>query len=288
MILFAFFCLIVMCQSKKIGTSNLKGEGRVKIDYYGNSKCPDYVFLESEIIRIPSALDEFYDLNLFFFAKEDSDSEIGFFCEHGEDECYGNFASECAIKQSGGNRTQWLNFTQCQNADYSKIPENQDACAEGAGLDVKILHECIRDDGPELLREGTNKAAALNVTLSPTIYFNEVAQCVWNSDPCSTPNGVVDFARLICTEYAGPKELPSLCMAFLHDDDDNNNNNETNDSNIDNDDDNNNDNNDEKKNNNGSAGFWVLVIGGFINFILLCVGFWMWACMGCPNCDFKL
>lgn len=185
--------------------------GQVKVDYYGYSKCPDYVSLEAQLVKIPGDIDDLYNLHLYFFAKVDSSYPTGFYCMHGQSECYGDFASACAVKLSNNNRTQWLLFTQCENANYSNVPDNQDSCAKVAGLDLNEFHDCIANDGYGLLLDGTNRAAALGLTWSPTIFFNDVQECEWDTTPCNTPRGASDFTKLICSEYTGSDPPPASC-----------------------------------------------------------------------------
>ena len=83
---------------------------------------------------------------------------LPFRCQHGDDECYGNWVELCAQKYNPDN---WWNFILCEEASEQFIDEGVKKCAEQAGINAEEVLTCAHGtEGPLLHLEAADKTPA--------------------------------------------------------------------------------------------------------------------------------
>ena len=81
-----------------------------------------------------------------------------FRCQHGDEECYGNWVELCAQKYNPAN---WWNFILCEEASEQFDDEGVKKCAEQAGINAEEILTCAHGtEGPLLHLEAADKTPA--------------------------------------------------------------------------------------------------------------------------------
>lgn len=117
-----------------------------------------------------------------------------FWCQHGEEECYGNMVELCAVHH---NPDTYWKFIMCQELAGKFDDDQVKKCAAEGGLDYDEIVECAKGtEGPQLHLE------AADLTPPEHTYV-----------PWVTVNGVLQNGKrlldMVCEAYEGEK--PDSC-----------------------------------------------------------------------------
>ena len=122
-----------------------------------------------------------------------------FRCQHGDDECYGNWVELCAQKHF---TEQWWQFIVCEEASPDFSDDGIKKCAEEANIDASVILECAKGtEGPLLHLEAADKTPADHKYVPWVVVDGKV---MGESD---------DFITMVCDAYTGEK--PASCKKTL-------------------------------------------------------------------------
>lgn len=176
----------------------------VKVQMFIMSKCPYGV---QAVQGIKPALDEFgnmVDFQIDFIGDERGGQLTSM---HGEPEVKGDILQLCAVKHYPDPK-KWMSFIDCQNKNWTAIPDGWEACADKNGMDKGKIKTCFEgNEGKDLLKESFKRAKAANAQGSPTI---KVAGAPYEGGRSKT-----DFMRAICEKYSATK--PGICSKIPED-----------------------------------------------------------------------
>lgn len=188
---------------KKPSSPGNNGE-TVKLDFYVMSQCPYGTQVLDAIAPVLEEVGDSVDFTVDYIAKK---TGSGFDSLHGQTEVDGNIIQLCAMKHESEDYA-YMDMIVCMDETYRNIPNNWEACADEAGLDVDTLRECYEgDEGVQLLEESIKRADEVGASGSPTIYLN--------GESYVGGRGSRDFLRAICNSLKGSK--PQACSSIPED-----------------------------------------------------------------------
>ena len=120
-----------------------------------------------------------------------------FQCQHGDEECYGNWVELCAQKHFP---EQAWDFIVCQEDTTDFSDEGIKKCSSAAGIDADVVLECAKgSEGPLLHLEAADK--------TPTHKY-----VPWVVVDGKVMGEEDDFLKMVCDAYQGEK--PASCKQF--------------------------------------------------------------------------
>lgn len=184
-------------------------DGRVAVDFYVMSRCPDAVACEQTFLSSLQEVKDLIKLDINYIATQNNNQ---FQCLHGPNECAGNMQQLCA-HVFYPQLTQWTNFVLCQSNSSHSIPDNGMACAQSAGLDYNVIDNCVKKFGPTLLSQSIGYSNAANETVSCTVNLNKQFWCQHNGGwvDCAEGTTGIDIISAVCNRYVGSAPLPYIC-----------------------------------------------------------------------------
>jgi len=182
----------------------------VRVDLFVMAKCPDAYTCETVYAPVIAKVGSIVDLHLDYIAEVDPNSQTGFDCMHGEDECVGDIQQLCAYSHYQSNYT-WWNFVLCEDQDQDNIPYNGEDCCSQSDMDYNVINNCATgSEGVTLMTNSINYTNSKNVQVSCTIYISDQEFCVHNGDweDCKTHDlgGIIEY---ICSQYTGTNPPPA-------------------------------------------------------------------------------
>lgn len=166
---------------------------QVPVELYIMSKCPYGAQAAIPMVEAVRQLKGLVDLKIDYIAKEDG---ADFKALHGPTEVKGNIYQLCAREQ---DTEKFFTFITCVSKEFQKIPDNSEACATEAQLDVAALKACAEgEQGKKLLKESIARADAGGAKGSPTI---KIAGEMYRGG-----RGARDFMRAFCAASKSPNE----------------------------------------------------------------------------------
>ena len=118
-----------------------------------------------------------------------------FKCQHGDEECYGNWVELCAQKYNPAN---WWNFILCEEASEQFDDQGVKKCAEQAGINAEEVLTCAHGtEGPLLHLEAADKTPADHKWVPWVVVDGKV---MGEED---------EFIDMVCNAYKGEK--PASC-----------------------------------------------------------------------------
>ncbi|KAJ3277232.1 hypothetical protein HK104_003525 [Borealophlyctis nickersoniae] len=144
---------------KRYHIGGLLEEGRVPVELFVMSKCPDAVFCEREFLKILVKVGNITSITTSYIATPSDDAPYAAKCLHGDSECLGNIQQLC-VRNNYPNPAQWYNFIICQDRFYQSIPSEQLAqkCAEAVGVNYARVKSCVDGaEGKTLLRASVER-----------------------------------------------------------------------------------------------------------------------------------
>ncbi|KAJ4457718.1 putative leucine rich repeat protein [Paratrimastix pyriformis] len=210
-------------------------DDRVKVEYYGEAKCPDMASLSEQFVQVQEAVGSIMDLTIGYIAEPLATYPTGFWhfsplpstllhtaADHtgppshprqphaqGQSEAIGDMFELCALNKYP--LAAALQYMHCLNQNQSRIPLPSDECAQALGLNATDLQTCAFEHGPALLTASAKQASAAGAVWSPTLYIAGKRSCLWDLFPCETPQGAPDIIKAICKQYQGAQPLPDAC-----------------------------------------------------------------------------
>jgi len=193
------------CQPAKPGQEGAAGgeetdPGAARVTFHIMSKCPYGARVVAAAVPAVKKLGGAVDFNLEYIGRIQGDKLTSM---HGDKEVEGNLIQICAHKH--GSKTQWLDFLECVNKTWTKIPEGWEACAQEAKIPVEKIKTCKDgEEGKQLLKasyEASQKAGARG---SPTIFVN--------GEKYAGGRETESFGRAFCNGYTG-KARPEYCAS---------------------------------------------------------------------------
>jgi glutaredoxin len=173
------------------------GAGQVDMTMHVMSQCPYGVKVVQAITPVARKLGNRFKLNLQYIGRIEGDELTSM---HGESEVAGNKLQLCVHEH--GNTEQWLDFLDCQNENWRRIPTGWEQCAEQARVDVAAVRTCYEGaEGTRLLRASYEASDTAGARGSPTIFVG--------GERYSGGRAEADFARAICAQYEGGQ--PAYC-----------------------------------------------------------------------------
>ena len=139
-------------------------------------------------------------------------------CPHGDSECVGDMQQLCAQLMANpvnGTRT-WWDFSTCQSATRTSIPDNAKACAAQVGLDYAAMSDCVSSVGSNLLYYSAERSVAAKQGVSCTLTLNGAQWCQHDSTwkGCSEGNDGASLTKAVCKRYTGAA-APAVCQQAL-------------------------------------------------------------------------
>lgn len=170
---------------------------QVELTMHIMSQCPYGAKVVNAITPVARKMGNSLKLNLEYIGRE-RDGELT--SMHGESEVQGNKLQLCVHEH--GSREQWLDFLDCQNENYRRIPQGWERCAEQANLEVGTIRTCYEgEESTELLRASYERSTKAGARGSPTIFVNGERYSGGRSEQA--------FARALCAQFDG--NAPSYC-----------------------------------------------------------------------------
>lgn len=202
-------------QSGSKQSSEVSGQGlsRVRVDFYGESLCPDCRHMVLDVLK-PMVEDGFGDvMDLRYIAYGKVQSVGGKLqCQHGELECLYNRYINCA--QEEGDLSKWMGYVECLAQDLGKLRKGTvvHECASSHGLSADALQKCAEGDKGAALEADAGKETT---SLNPKLNF--VPWIVVNGAPIGADFENLD--RYVCValaEDARPDACSSLPRGLGH------------------------------------------------------------------------
>eukprot|EP00164_Ancoracysta_twista_P001240 GFYU01001627.1.p1 GENE.GFYU01001627.1~~GFYU01001627.1.p1 ORF type:complete len:350 (+),score=61.38 GFYU01001627.1:159-1208(+) len=172
-------------------------ENRMKMDVYIMSKCDDAAAFFWNIYWFRRDHAEAVDVNLEFIVFKTPDGAF-WDSRHGWNEVRGDKLLACA--QDMYDRDTSLAFMDCLFEFQEAIPQNALECSQYLGMNYTELHTCMNSGRPiHLLQASHDKAAALNITWSPTITLNDSLYCKYYDDDLPCPSDYWEWVYVLCS-----------------------------------------------------------------------------------------
>ena len=151
--------------------SRIARMGKPTLELFVMSYCPFGVQAEEKIIPIVKEFGEQIDFKLQFIAQEKAEPSVHditpFTSLHGYPEVAENIR-QLLIAQEYPDR--YLDYILCRG---KKLEKSWETCAEKLGIDVaRIQALCDAPETEQLFRENIQRAAALGIKASPTIFVD--------------------------------------------------------------------------------------------------------------------
>eukprot|EP00128_Syssomonas_multiformis_P005794 Colp12_sorted_trinity150504_noHs@10499 len=180
--------------------------GKVAVDFFVMSKCPDAAYCEKYYNDAIHKLAPIIDVKINYIASKSGSS---FACMHGSAECTGNMQQLCVQKHYPENLA-FFDFAVCESKSYSSIPSNGEDCANALSMDFKSIDECVNNgEGASLLEESIKITQAAGVRSSCTVNVDNTLFCihdgVWRS--CSRGSSPESLIQVVCEAYKGSSNI---------------------------------------------------------------------------------
>ncbi|XP_022154893.1 gamma-interferon-inducible lysosomal thiol reductase-like [Momordica charantia] len=209
-----FHLLLLLCSlvsafddSSSITANSNDGSGKVSLDVYYESLCPDSVkFIVDDLIKLfEGGLVSIVDLRLVPYGNARVGRNSSITCQHGPSECFLNTVEACAIN-AWPELTGHFPFIFCVEAVvYERKYTQWETCYEKLGLDPKPVYECYSSG---LGKELELQYAAETDHLQPPHKY--VPWVVVDGQPLY--EDFENFVSYICKAYKG-SYVPSACRA---------------------------------------------------------------------------
>jgi interferon, gamma-inducible protein 30 len=208
-ILLASVALLAYYQQQPQG-SNLQVEaGKVKIDLYSESLCPDCLAFVRGSLKTATNTKDFWkicEFNLYPYGnarRVQNGSSWSFTCQHGVRECQGNLIEACAIRKFD-YYSQGLPFSICLEDNTTDFNAQGQRCATKYGMDWSTINTCATGkEGNTIMAE----YAAATEKLSPAHTY--VPWIVVNDKHTSSSENAVisNMVRYVCSIYTGTEKI---------------------------------------------------------------------------------
>jgi len=136
------------------------------LDLFVMSHCP---YGAKAMIAANDLVDHFGDditLNVHFIGNVQGDNLASM---HGPSEVDDDIREACAIAHYG-EKHQFMDFLACRSKNLRDA--DWKPCAKEAGLDEKVMQDCIDGEGKDLVKKSFALAQSLNIGASPTFLSN--------------------------------------------------------------------------------------------------------------------
>jgi interferon gamma-inducible protein 30 len=151
---------------------NTTASGRVRVDFYGESLCPDCRHMVLDVLKpmlsSENGLAEHIDLRYVAYGNVQKNSDGSIQCQHGEVECLYNRYINCAQQDGIGTSEmpKWFGYVECMAKDLNALRSNGDErsneCAVENGLSAIAVRSCATGDkGKELEKQAGIETDAL-------------------------------------------------------------------------------------------------------------------------------
>ena len=178
-------------------SSGTDGGEQTELTMHVMSQCPYGVKVVDAITPVARKLGNRFKLNLQYIGREQN-GELS--SMHGDSEIQGDKLQLCVNEH--GSYDQWLDFLDCQNENWRRIPTGWQQCAESANLDVSTIRSCSEgEEGTRLLRASFDASQEAGARGSPTIFLNGERYSGGRSEQA--------FTRSICAQYQDNR--PEFC-----------------------------------------------------------------------------
>lgn len=129
--------------------------GRVQVDLYGESLCPDTVHFIVDVLKpmFDNGLSKLVDLRYFAYGnvKGNPADKGGIACQHGTKECLYNRHLNCAQVEANEDQVKWFPYVFCMAKEFHNLEKAAETCAENAGLSAESIASCASgQQGAEL------------------------------------------------------------------------------------------------------------------------------------------
>lgn len=171
--------------------------GRVTVDFYGESLCPDCQQFVQNILAPMFASGAADAMTLRYIAAGNvkvADGRRGgsqVTCQHGETECKYNRFINCAQKLLDNDQDKWFPYVRCLADGMSKMDKAAAGCAGKAGLEAAAVEACAAGAEGAALEE-----AAVKETLALTPEKRWVPWVVVNG--VALGGAFEDLERYVC------------------------------------------------------------------------------------------
>lgn len=183
-------------------------EDVVKLGFYYETLCPDCKnFMTQQLYPAYKAIPDLFTVDFVPYgnAREYWDENEWYFrCQHGEEECYGNIISTCALNSYPYNTT--FQFIACVEQSYLPFSQAGKICADKFGLNWKHLNSCsVSKEGNHLQHIMATKTESLE----PTHQFVPWITLNGNHTDSIQKAAETNLIKLICDHFKGVK--PKVC-----------------------------------------------------------------------------
>lgn len=202
---------LIAYHAESSSESNLQvaADGKVKIDFYSESLCPDCLaFIRGSLTTAANTADfwKICEFNFFPYGnakRTQNGSSWAFTCQHGVRECQGNLIEACALKKFD-YYSKGLPFTLCLEQNTTDFIAQGQRCATKYGLDWSTINTCATgSEGNKLMYDVAVATEKLNPahTYVPWIVVND-------KHSTSSENAVMsNMVRYVCSIYTGPEKI---------------------------------------------------------------------------------
>lgn len=210
-LLLASIALLAYHHHQNSQSSNLQvsADGKVKIDLYSESLCPDCLAFIRGSLKTAANTKDFWKICEFNFypygnaRRTQNGSSWAFTCQHGVRECQGNLLEACAIRKFD-YYSQGLPFALCLEDNTTDFSAQGQRCAAKYGLDWSTINSCATgSEGNKIMYEMALATEKLNPahTYVPWIVVND-------KHSTSSENAVIsNMVRYVCSVYSGPEKI---------------------------------------------------------------------------------
>ncbi|KAJ2093631.1 hypothetical protein IW138_000025 [Coemansia sp. RSA 986] len=194
----------------------LSAFGKVNIDVYMMSKCPDAVRGMKDLAAVYYDNLSNVDLRFNYIGDLNETSTYGVTCMHGDyeasiNECFGNIQQLCVQEKLGTDAA--LQYVLCENRDikrigtYSKFAE----CLHTSTIAkwMSVARCTVSDEGKKLLQKNVADTKSKGMKTSLTFTLNGKQRCIFDSghwvapeDGCPGGGSVPDFSKSIQDELS--------------------------------------------------------------------------------------
>lgn len=191
--------------------SNLQvaADGKVKIDFYSESLCPDCLaFIRGSLTTAANTKDfwKICEFNFFPYGnarRTQNGSSWAFTCQHGVRECQGNLIEACAQKKFD-YYSQGLPFSICLEQNTTDFVAQGQRCATKYGMDWNTINTCATgSEGNKLMYDIAVATEKLN---PPHQYVPWIV--VNDKHTTSSENSVIsNMVRYVCSIYTGTEKI---------------------------------------------------------------------------------
>lgn len=182
---------------------------KVNFELYYESLCPDCTqFITYQLGPTFKAIGDIMNLTLVPYGnamEEFKDGQWQFTCQHGPDECYGNFVETCALHLIPKFEDAF-EYIYCIESSRMDIKQSVITCANKLSVDFGKIRSCVNSTlGNNLAHQMAVKTDALNPPHQyvPWVVLNGVHNEEIQNE------AQTNLKKLICDTYKGPK--PEAC-----------------------------------------------------------------------------